>query len=924
VDTVDGDIAVAAGGALTAVDVQASDGAVDLSAGGALTATLVVAGDTGDDEEHDVTLTTTAAGDATLTSVTADDDITVATAAATGDILVGALTATDAVSLTATAGAITDGLAGETANLEGASAILVASTGIGTPAEDIDVTVANMEAQTATGGIYVTDLAGGLTLGGADPVMTGVQITGAGTDISVVAASPLTVNEDVVAPGTITLEASGNPGSAGDDLTLNANVTSTGGGTVTLRAGDDIIQTGGAVESNGGPINAAANTEGDASDGDTAGFTQSSGTSFVSSSGNIDVSAYGDVSIALLDAGAGNVDVDATAGAINDAGDDTANDITAAVVTLTARDEIGGNVAAGQTNDSLGALETAAATLEAVSTLTGDIVIVESDAVELRDVIAASGSVYLEATNGGMTHTAGTITAGNGTLTMIQSDALDLSGFTFANQSNTDLVLESTTGSVTADNAAPANAADRWQSIEAMAQSGITLQGAGDITTNTLTSSGAAGSTEDDIFVRSTNGDLIVQGDMSASHGGVALVAENGGMYSTAGGDPLTHNIEGYSDHHAGLGVAVDQYGDFPENPGLAAIVIVSYESLHLDSNVDLTARGLYYSDTLPANDDREPAMLKYTGERAGDPLDIAIYLASRNENTSAGGNIAVDAHAIYIGDPLWPLPPGGIGTLVVDAYDTVTFGNAFESYLGTNSNLQRIEVVSRTSSTLDEAVGKLPYAYNPDAIFSVWTEPVETTDPAQAKTYFLRGPYTLALAAELTRAEAAPLPAVTFPPLEEEDEVPVAERKGAIAEIEAKYPGLLRWPFPDDPALASDVELRKIAEHFQRVEKVLRGHQDRAMAALNERAAEWRNLTWDAASIGAFEQQLAADPALAAWMSSAFDFVWTAKARCGHSATFAKGVFLPTFVKRPPASADAFRVVIRYLDAKLASMSDR
>jgi len=177
-----------------------------------------------------------------------------------------------------------------------------------------------------------------------------VQITGSGTDISVVAASPLTVNEDVVAPGAITLEASGNPASAGDDLTLNANVTSTGGGTVTLRAGDDIVQTGGAVESNGGPINATANTEGDASDGDTAGFVQSFGTSFVSSGSNIDVSAYGDVSVALLDAGAGHVEVDATAGAINDATDDTATDFTGAVVTLTAHERYSGSAGDGGGN----------------------------------------------------------------------------------------------------------------------------------------------------------------------------------------------------------------------------------------------------------------------------------------------------------------------------------------------------------------------------------------------------------------------------------------------------------------------------------------------------------------------------------------------------------------------------------------------
>ncbi|MBN2131073.1 MAG: hypothetical protein JW741_16340, partial [Sedimentisphaerales bacterium] len=543
--------------------------------------------------------------------------------------------------------------------------------------------------------------------------------------------------------------------------------------------------------------------------------------------------------------------------------------------------------------------------------------------------MTAEGDLSLEATNGGIMEKAGddgvfqiVMPAGGATLSLTQLDSLDMGTFDVTNAATTELLADSGASITDAE-------ADRWQSIAAAAQNGITLRGTGSITTNTLTSSGEDGSTDDDIVVRSTNGDLIVQGDIRASHGGVALISENGGIYSAAGGVALTYDVEGYSDHLAGLGVVLDQYGAVPENPGLAAIVIISYESLHLDSNVQLKALGVYYSDTLPANDDREPAMLKYTGERAGDPLDIAIYLASRRADVLAPGNVTVNAQAIYIGDPLWPMPPEGIGTLVVDAYDTVEFGNAFKSYLGTNSNLQRIEAVSRVSETLDIAGGnpydssddKLPYADNADAVFLVWTEPPEATDPGQTKAYLLRGPFILALAEELARAENAPLPVVTAPPLEEEEEVPVPAREAA-EEIEAKYPGLLRLPVPDDPALASDIELRKVAEHFLELEKNLKAYQDRAMAVLNERAGEWRDLRWDAAGIGAFEQQLAEDPALAVWMSHAFDFAWTAKARCGHSAAFSRGVVLTNFVQRPPATATAYVVIRKYLDAKLASMS--
>jgi len=347
---------------------------------------------------------------------------------------------------------------------------------------------------------------------------------------------------------------------------------------------------------------------------------------------------------------------------------------------------------------------------------------------------------------------------------------------------------------------------------------------------------------------------------------------------------------------------------------------------------VRLTAKGRYYltleglylpgnEDTLPEHDDREPTMLEFEPPRAGVPIDIAIYLASRDQEADAGHDVTVDA-TISI-EPEWY---EGIGTLVVDAHDTVSFGEPFIDYLGTSSNLHRIEVVSRTSETLDQAGGnpydpsddKLPYADSPSSIFGDWTQPPPEGTTGSNKAYLLRGPYTLALAEELARAENPPLPAVSPPPMGEEEEVSVEERKDSVAEIEAKYPGLLRLPFPDDPALASDVELRKIAEHFQRVEKVLREHQDRAMAALNERAAEWRNLTWDAESIAAFEQQLATDPALAAWMSNAFDFVWTAKARCGHSEDDAIGFFSQHLAL---ANDDAYDVVDAYLRAKLESM---
>ena len=149
----------------------------------------------------------------------------------TGDAAIGRIVAGTAggrVTITSAGGAITDNRTGEGAgneNVVASNLALSASTGIGT-ADDLDTSVANLEATTTTGGIFITET-NSVTVGGVNTTLAGLDVTGASGAISLVAAGSITVNEGVSGPGDITLTATG----ATSDLTisLNSGVSSTGG-----------------------------------------------------------------------------------------------------------------------------------------------------------------------------------------------------------------------------------------------------------------------------------------------------------------------------------------------------------------------------------------------------------------------------------------------------------------------------------------------------------------------------------------------------------------------------------------------------------------------------------------------------------------------------------------------------------------------
>jgi hypothetical protein len=434
-------------------------------------------------------------------------------------------------------------------------------------------------------------------------------------------------------------------------------------------------------------------------------FNQTSGgeltlTDVSTADGHVNISAdSGNIVAAMVDAGgpynitlgtttSGDVivdDVKALGNKITINSDGSIKENPDAGIDLTATDlELHAVTGIGATD----AIETDVASLEAHST-TGDIVIVEKDDVALKNILAHAGNIFLEATDGGTTYDSGTIKAGSSTLTMIQSSDLDISIFDFDNQTNTDLMLQSTSGSVTADTTTADNAADQWKSIQAKAAGNITLQGSDagrDVVIGTGTGINPGGGHTFDGVVTSTGG-------------GVLIISDNSGIYDSTSGITLDNvAITGYSDGTRGV--------DLPTGFGKkAAIVIISKEDLKLAENCTLTANGEYN----PTVDERQDVLFF----EDGDAIDVAIYLGSTQEIADEG-NIELGSGVVSIDNTT------GVGTLVVDAYDTVTFTSAFENSLKQNgsSDVKRIEVVSRYSQDMAMARGadqgymlRLPHA---------------------------------------------------------------------------------------------------------------------------------------------------------------------------------------------------------------------
>ena len=226
--------------------------------------------------------------------------------------------------------------------------------------------------------------------------------------------------------------------------------------------------------------------------------------------------------------------------------------------------------------------------------------------------------------------------------------------------------------------------------------------------------------------------------------GGVAIVSMDGKIYTEGGdNDTLNVSVTGNSDHWAQLGVYDPMYYWLDEDGGMGvdtviselvprvAIAIVSAEDLKLGPDAELTAYGRYYTDV----DDR--GMINFLDGPAsippgyprdpGSAFDLAIYVESIDGDVDVSCPVEIMSREWVEYDypdngyktdgrngcGYWECVPRG--TMVIDAWDTVTFGPEFECSLADGEVGDRLEVCSRRTEWLNDAIGRLPYVLAAD-----------------------------------------------------------------------------------------------------------------------------------------------------------------------------------------------------------------
>ncbi len=241
-------------------------------------------------------------------------------------------------------------------------------------------------------------------------------------------------------------------------------------------------------------------------------------------------------------------------------------------------------------------------------------------------------------------------------------------------------------------------------------------------------------------------GDISLAGDVIAAMccpemcwsvgGGVSIISDNGRIYT-----PGKYVMDKDGIYQPALAIDItgrsNQFGwfgpvgvDLPYGPGKAAIVIRSKDDLMLHPWSDLLACGTYYAEGV---DDRVgvgflavPDTIGGYLRNEGDAFDAAIYVGSTAGDVHLGGEVDIRSleWVPYDGlDHSYDLETTSVcrcgywdcvsrGTMIADAWDTITFGDKFESALADGRVGDRLEVCSRITEWLEDAVGRLPYVY--------------------------------------------------------------------------------------------------------------------------------------------------------------------------------------------------------------------
>ena len=496
-----GDISISNTGALAVTSASTSSGNVIVAnTGGSLTVASATAGGAGD-----ITLTTTGAGN---------------------NVLVGSLTAAGDDITINSAAAITDNN-GATTNFTGLNLSLTAVSGIGA-ADALESIVSNLVATNTTGNIQVSNT-GALTINGAN-------VTGASGNITINAASPLTIAANESAPGAISHtagETSDSPTFA-DDLTINpgVSVTSTGS-SVTLLAGDDIITGAGSLVSAATTLTVTAAS----GDLDGEGGLQHSGT--FTAAGTVTISARDTIALGGdVTSTGGNVSITSTTAAITH----SAGTVSGGTVGLSAPTGIGAG----------GADVLTAATTLSFATTTGNVFITESNGATVSGT-STSGNINLTSTTGDWTLGGNVSTTGNVSITASAGDIVRTAGSVSGN------VLTFTAGGADGDIGTAGTP---------IQTSGTTINfagaGTGEVAiteSNGATVSGTTGSGA--INLISTTGDWTIGGNVTTT-GNATLTASAGDIARTAGtvsGNVLTFTAGGADGDIGAVGAPIQTAG---------------------------------------------------------------------------------------------------------------------------------------------------------------------------------------------------------------------------------------------------------------------------------------------------------------------------------------------------------------------------
>ena len=313
---------------------------------------------------------------------------------------------------------------------------------------------------------------------------------------------------------------------------------------------------------------------------------------------------------------------------------------------------------------------------------TGNVTLNAGTFISSNDSIAAGGDINLNAST--VISTKGDILAG-GNLTVNAPQMLM--------KHNADQTIASQTAAVTI------NSDLRKDDLGNLSISGLAAAGSDAVVVD-----GTIDVYAGNLEITADAGDMQLNGDITAGEigssdeslgnlfGGVHVETKDGKIYTYGTGGELDISVTTNTDTSLGQGVALP-FG------GKTGISIISTENLALGSNASFTANGAFGSD-----DDRAAIDFRDSGPYIGEPIDVAIYLASTG--TGAGqGNVSFDGLTMSMADG---------GTAVVDAYDTVSFKNVtFANLFSGHVDGGRLEVASRITHRLQEAKDNdtLPFA---------------------------------------------------------------------------------------------------------------------------------------------------------------------------------------------------------------------